>query len=218
MSKGCCASLLSQADGKVISPYVRNQTALVRELLVQITLLGGLIIVLKKVFRLDLPQRTQVGFDTVSGIAFFFRWLWRPSSDLTCHVFINSLVSAPQSVFEVVITKAQNQRSKSPHTPKCDSSGFLFLKLMPPSGSLTARLSFFFLALGLSICDSVLWLSLYFSCLLVSFLSSYLLFIHVSSPVPSVFIYLPKLIMTLNKRLCLNNSHISAERFIFSLL
>jgi len=40
---------------------------------------------------------------------------------------------------------------------------------MPPSGSLTARLSFFFLALGLSICDSVLWLSLYFSCLLVSF-------------------------------------------------
>lgn len=105
---------------------------------------------------------------------------------------------------EAVITKARNQVSPA-FTRKCDDNGFLFLKLTPRSGSLTARLSS-----SLPWALSHVWfplvaIPLFFLPVGFSF-ALYLLFIHISSPVPSVFIYLPKLIMMLNKRLCLKIS------------
>lgn len=107
----------------------------------QITVLGGLIIVLKNCFgwifhsepKLDLIlfqglHSSSVGYgDPVLT--------WRVPC-LSVRWFL------PRSqCLEAVITKARNQRSKPPHTPKYDDNGFLFLKLTPRSGSLTARLS-----------------------------------------------------------------------------
>ena len=80
---------------------------------------------------------------------------------------------------KAVIPKAQNQRSRSPHTPKCEQSGFLFLKLAPPSGSLTTYLSFFFPYL-MALCLLVYLLFCgypSFSCQSVSLFSFCLLFI-----------------------------------------
>lgn len=100
---------------------------------------------------------------------------------------------------KAVITKAQNQGSRFPHTPKCEQSGFLFLKLTPPSGSLTACLSSFLtLWLFVYLCISCSVAIPHFLAYQTLFFPSIFFLFSVSTPVFPIFIYFSKLIMTLN--------------------